>query len=293
MLDTTCIGCYSRDRSTEDELSSKELDNLFKEAEELGIPSVVVTGGEPFSREDLLPLMEKHKFLLFVVITNGVFLSSTLAKNISRSGNVVTIVSVEGFEMDTDGRRQVGAYRNAVRAMEFMRLADGIYGFAATNTCKNHKTLSSGRFINEMISLGCAFRFFTEYVPCGDNPRDDWVMDEEQREEFRETVIGFRKTKPILIVQFPHDEYGKDNICSAAGRASFHVNSQGGVEPCPFSPYSCDNVRDRGLRSACESRFLKSIRKHQELLRRKGYACALFEHREEISELRDRCCVLN
>lgn len=283
-----CIGCYSRDRGIDNELSSKELDSLFDEAEKLGIPSVVVTGGEPFSRGDLLPIMEKHRNLLFIVITNGSLLSQSMVKRISASGNIIILVSIEGLEEDTDGRRGSSAYKNAIKAMNLMKSVDGMYGFAATNTSKNYRTLTSDQFINKMVSLGCTFGFFTEYVPYGDNPRYDWIMSEDERKELRETVIGFRKNKPLIIIQFPHDEYGKDNICSAAGRSSFHINSQGDVEPCPFSPYSCDNVRNGGLRSACKSQFLKSIRDHQELLKRKEYACSLFEHREEISKLRDR-----
>ncbi|MGC8970708.1 MAG: radical SAM/SPASM domain-containing protein [bacterium] len=280
-----CIGCYSRDRLTDEELSTEELDKLFTEAEHLGISSVVVTGGEPFLRRDLIGLMEKHKTLLFVVITNGSFFSPMLVRRIADSGNIIVLISIEGFEEDTDKRRKDGAYNTAVKAMRLMSTKDVLYGFAATNTCRNFGTLSSDEFIDKMISLGCTLGFFTEYVPCGNNPRYDWLMSQSQREELRRTVIKLRKTKPIVIIQFPHDEYGKDNICSAAGKASFHINSKGDVEPCPFSPYSCDNVRNGGLELACKSKFLKTIREHQELLRRKDYACALFEHREEIEKL--------
>jgi len=280
-----CIGCYSRDRITDNELSSEELDSIFNEAEKLGISSVVVTGGEPFFREDLLPIMERHKRLLFVVITNGSLFTPLLAKRIANSGNIIVLVSIEGFEENTDERRNIGAYSKALNAMNLMKTAGALFGFAATNTCINFKILSSDKFIDEMISLGCTLGFFTEYVPYGDNPRYDWVMNESQRKNFREIVIKLRKTKPIVIVQFPHDEYGKDNICSAAGRSSFHVNSKGDVEPCPFSPYSCDNIRNGGLESACKSQFFKNIRNRSELLQRKDYACSLFEHREEIAQI--------
>ncbi len=127
--------------------------------------------------------------------------------------------------------------------------------------------------------------FFTEYVPCGDHPRHDWVLDRESREQFRQKVLELQARKSLVLIQFPHDEYGKANLCSAAGVASFHVNSQGGVEPCPFSPYFVDNIRQEGLCQACGSSFLESIRCQPALLRRSEYACALFEHREEIIQL--------
>ncbi len=154
-----CIGCYSRDRLTDEELSTEELDKLFTEAEHLGISSVVVTGGEPFLRRDLIGLMEKHKTLLFVVITNGSFFSPMLVRRIADSGNIIVLISIEGFEEDTDKRRKDGAYNTAVKAMRLMSTKDVLYGFAATNTCRNFGTLSSDEFIDKMISLGCTLGF--------------------------------------------------------------------------------------------------------------------------------------
>jgi hypothetical protein len=66
-----CLGCYSRGRRTDNELSTDELDTLLTEAEELGVLAIVVTGGEPLLRQDMLDLMTRHRRLLFVPITNG------------------------------------------------------------------------------------------------------------------------------------------------------------------------------------------------------------------------------
>lgn len=116
-----CVGCYSRDRVSENELSTDELDKLYKEAENLGISTIVVTGGEPFLRDDSVKLAEKHKRLLFVIISNGSFISKELAERISRSGNVITLVSIEGFTADTDLRRKKGAYEVVLSAFDSLK----------------------------------------------------------------------------------------------------------------------------------------------------------------------------
>jgi MoaA/NifB/PqqE/SkfB family radical SAM enzyme len=136
-----------------------------------------------------------------------------------------------------------------------------------------------------MIELGCSVGYFTEYVPCGPDAIPEWVLNEEERATFHQTVLDLRRRKPIVLIQFPHDEYGVDNRCSAAGNKSMHINSQGDVEPCPFVPIARENIRHGGLKIACESPFLRSIREHPDLLRRNRYACALWEHREEIERL--------
>jgi len=283
-----CRGCYSRDRISNNELRTQELDSLLHEATELGVLAIVVTGGEPFLRDDTIELMEKHKQLLFIPITNGSKMNLNLAKRISKSGNIIQLVSIEGHKKHTDNRRKEGAHETATRAMKLLRGAGACFGFAATNTSENSKFLGTETFIDNMIELGCTLGYFTEYVPCGGHPRKDWLLSEEERESFRKNILDFRRRKPIVLVQFPQDEYGEENRCTAAGISSLHINSEGGIEPCPFINISLENIRNGGLKAACESPFLKSIRERDYLLKREKLACSLFEHYSELQKLAEK-----
>ena len=280
-----CKGCYSRGRPTDDELSTGELDVLFSEAEELGIHSIVLTGGEPFLRGDTLDLIARHLRLLFFIITNGSLMTSDIARGIARSGNAIPLVSIEGFVGDTDDRRRPGAHETALRAFDHLRKAQALFGFVATNTAANTAQLATEAFIDQMVAIGCAVGFFTEYVPCGPNPNPDWVLDEAARAYFRRRILEFRRSKPIVLSHFPDDEYGKENRCSAAGRISLHINSQGDIEPCTFVSIARENIHNGGLIAACQSPFLRAIREQPKLLQRQRYACSLFEHRAELDTL--------
>ena len=277
-----CLGCYSRGRNDYDELTTEEIDNLFTEAEKLGVLVIVVTGGEPLLRDDILKLIARHQRLLFIPITNGSLVTPNIAKRIGRIGNIIPLVSLEGYTIHTDERRQTGAHETVIRTFKRLREAGACFGFAAMNTSANTEYLSTDRFIDQMISYGCAVGFFSEYVPCGPNPRPEWKIDEDTRAAFRRQVLDFRRRKPILLSQFPHDEYGQDNQCVGAGRASLHINSQGGVEPCPYIPFSRENIRQGGLLAACRSSFLRAIRQQPDILKRQRFACALFEHRTQL-----------
>jgi MoaA/NifB/PqqE/SkfB family radical SAM enzyme len=280
-----CQGCYSRGRPTDDELSTDELNTLFSEAEELGIHSIVLTGGEPLLRDDMLGLIAQHRRLLFFLITNGSLVTAEIARRIARTGNTVLLVSIEGFASDTDQRRQPGTHEVAMRAFINLRKAHAVFGFVATNTTANTSQLATNEFIDQMVAIGCAVGFFTEYVPCGPNPKPEWVLDEAARVAFHRRILEFRRRKPIVLSQFPDDEYGVENRCSGAGRTSLHINSQGDIEPCPFMPVAHENIRHGGLLAACQSPFLRAIRGQPELLQRKRYACALYEHRNELNGL--------
>ncbi len=280
-----CGGCYSRGRPTDDELTTDELDKLFGEAEELGILSVVVTGGEPLLRDDLVDILASHRSLLFVLITNGSLVTADVAERIAASGNIIPLVSIEGFPSDTDGRRRPGAHSAGLEALRRFRDEGLCFGFAAMNTSANTDHLATDAFIDGMADRGCALGFLTEYVPCGSAPKSEWFLSEDSREAFRRRVLDLRTRKRLVLIQFPHDEYGVENRCTAAGQASLHISSRGDVEPCPFVPIACENIREGGLLTACESPFMRRIRERPELLTRGRLACSLFEHREELEEL--------
>ena len=280
-----CIGCYSRNRPVKDELTTEELDSLLVEAEHFGIFAIVVTGGEPLLREDLLSLIRSHQRLLFVLITNGSLMTAEKARMLAKSGNTVTLVSIEGSLQHTEKRRGSGSHHSALEALRMLKETGACYGFATTVTSANMHVVSDETFIDQMADLGCAVGYLVEYVPCGTSPRKDLVMDSEASAIFRMKVCALRREKPIVLVHFPDDEYGRKNRCSAAGRASVHINSQGGIEPCPFVSISRENIRQGGLEAVFTSRFLQEIRKRPDLLSRNTYACALFEHRSELDSL--------
>lgn len=280
-----CAGCYSRGRPTDGELSAGELGSLFSEAEELGVLAIVLTGGEPLLRDGLLAIAARHQRLLFVLITNGSLVTAETARRIAESGNVIPLVSLEGLSHDTDERRHAGAYEAALAALVRFRDAGACFGFAAMNTAVNTDRLGGDEFIGRMAAVGCALGFVTEYIPCGTDPRPDWLLSEGARSAFRRRVLDLRKSQRMVLIQFPHDEYGEENRCSAAGRASLHIGSRGEVEPCPFVPIARENVREGGLIVACRSPFLRAIRERPELLTRERLGCSLFEHRAELEAL--------
>lgn len=284
----SCLGCYSRGRSTQNELSTAEIDTLFTQAEEIGVAFVVITGGEPLMRDDILELVAGHQQLLFALVTNGTFVTQEAAGRIVRSGNVVPLVSLEGFRDHTDMRRCPHAYATAIRALEYLRDSGAMFGFSAMTTARNVHDLVTEEFVDQMVKVGCAIGFFTEYVPCDESPRLDWVLDESTRGLIRKQVLDLRRSKPIVLRQFPHDEYREANHCAGAGMKTLHINAQGDVEPCAVISASVENVREGGLIAACQSPFLRAIRERPTLLQRHQHCCPLFENRVEILQLMEQ-----
>ena len=114
-------------------------------------------------------------------------------------------------------------------------------------------------FYLNLHDFGCKVVFFIEYVPVNEDTIDLAPTDVE-RDLLLKELDGLRKDyEDMLFLSFPGDEKTSGG-CLAAGRGFFHINSHGGAEPCPASPYSDINVRDTSLMEALNSKFFRSLR---------------------------------
>jgi len=281
----SCVGCYARDYPRDNELSLKIIDDMFSSAEEMGVFLLVITGGEPLLRDGILEALGRHRRLLFLMVTNGMLMDEETARMISRSGNIIPVVSLEGFREQTDTRRGEGVYDQVKIAMKCLEDSGAVFGYSAMVTRENFEALSSDEFIEEMIGRGCALGFYTEYIPIGSAARWELVLEDAERVKFRERVLYIRKNKPIMVAHLPEDEYGPDNRCMALDGGCAHINAQGDVEPCPFTHFASDNIREKTLAQVLRSEFLTQIRSSDAAVRCGRLGCSLFENREIVEDI--------
>ena len=285
-----CTGCYSRanDACSDDvpsnQLSAEEWEDIFEQAKDIGISFIVLAGGEPMIREDVIVKASKFDEILFPIFTNGTLLNEDYLKLFDENRNLVPIFSIEGDEEVTDSRRGNGVYNGLLNSMDLMKKNNIVFGASLTFTKGNLSNLLSSEYINQLHELGCKVVFFIEYVPVNEDTIDLAPGDEE-RDLLLNELEGLRKDyDDMLFLSFPGDEKTSGG-CLAAGRGFFHINSHGGAEPCPASPYSDINVKDTSLLEALDSRLFKSLRDGGILLDDHEGGCVLFEHKEEVEEI--------
>lgn len=285
-----CTGCYSRaNESVDDEISSNQLtcddwDDIFNQSKELGINFIVLAGGEPLMRDDVILKAAKYPEILFPVFTNGTMLDEKYFDLIDRNRNIVPILSIEGDEKLTDSRRGAGVYHDLVESMNHMNDNNLVFGASITVTKDNISYALSSEYVNMLHNLGCKVLFFIEFVPVDVNAQD-LVISDEQRDFLLSEIWGLRESFPdMLFMSFPGDEK-ESGGCLAAGRGFFHINAYGGAEPCPASPYSDINVKDTSVLQALESDLFRSLRSDGLLMSHHEGGCVLFENEKEVQRL--------
>jgi MoaA/NifB/PqqE/SkfB family radical SAM enzyme len=285
-----CAGCYSRsnnaccDSAPVDQLNAEEWNKVFEEADELGISFILLAGGEPLMRYDVIKEAAKHKNIMFPIFTNGTFLHEKYLEVFDENRNLIPIISIEGNEKITDERRGEGVYKQVTAAMQSIKNRDMIFGASVTVTTENINEVYSDEFLDNLADLGCKAVIFVEFVPVTEESRH-LAPGEKEQEFMAKAVKRLRRTKRKMVyIAFPGDEKSSGG-CVAAGRGFFHINSHGGAEPCPFSPYSDINVKDTSLREALKSPLFTAIQAQGLLKDEHIGGCTLYMNRDKVEEI--------
>ncbi len=265
------------------ELSDAKLRSVVAEAAELGVSFFVIAGGEPLMREELLAVAEAYPRMIFLVFTNGVLLDEAMVGRVSRLKNMVPLISLEGSASQTDERRGEGTYQQLTAAMARLHKRHTFFGCSLTLTSRNFSTIFSDEYVAGLTRAGCRFFLFADYTPV-EPGTEDWVLSAAQRDQVEARVRELRRKYKALFVAVPWDEREAGG-CLSAGRGFVHINASGGVEPCPFAPYSDADLTQVSLLEALRSPLLSRLREMPELVEYQGGGCELWQNRAEVERV--------
>ena len=257
-----CIGCYAGKYSRQDDLPFDVFDRIIKEGKELGVSFFTILGGEPLViKDELFKIFKKHNDAFFQMYTNSTLVTEDVAKKIVELGNVIPIISIEGWEKQTDERRGKGVYKKIMKAMDLFKKHRIPFGFSVAVTSKNAEVISSDKFIDFMIKKGAFIGWFFLYMPMGKDPDLKLMPTPKQRRMLLDRDRHIRETRPIFIIDFWNDAPYVGGCI--AGKEYVHITSKGDIEPCIFTHFAMDNIKKTTLRKAMNSAYFRALRKKQ------------------------------
>lgn len=289
-----CKGCYARaNKSCGDGIAIKQMSaerwgEIFDEAKELGVSFVLLAGGEPLMRTEVIQSAAEIKEIIFPIFTNGTMINDSYINLFNKNRNLIPILSIEGSEEQTDKRRGNGTYNMLMKCMDSLMKKDILFGASITVTTENISTVTNKAFFDALYTKGCRGVIFVEYVPVTEATRGlaptnyERKMLEENQEKLRKEFAD------AIFLSFPGDEKYTGG-CLAAGRGFFHINVNGGAEPCPFSPYSDTNLKECTLKEALQSPLFKKLKDSEILSVEHTGGCLLFEKEAQVKEILNNC----
>ncbi len=316
-----CAGCYSRcneattDAEPVEQLTADQWLSIFEEAGDLGVSFILLAGGEPLLRQDVIEAAAKRPGILFPVFTNGLLINEKYLDLFDKNRNILPVISMEGDRAFTDRRRGENVYDMLSEKIDDLKARGLIFAASVTVTKNNIKEVSSDEFIARLAEKGCKAVIYVEYVPVGEDPGNHAVADggsdgarndngagtdeesadaetdgglapgDEERAYLDERISRLReKDGDMLFISFPGDEKSSGG-CLAAGRGFFHINSHGGAEPCPFSPFSDISVSQTSLKDALGSDLFTALKAGDLLTGDHKGGCVLHEKRAQVEAI--------
>lgn len=254
------------------ELSTQEAFQVLGDIASFARPVVILTGGEPLLREDILDIARRGTDLglRMVMAPNGTLLTPQRAKEMRDAGIQRISISVDGASEEThDAFRMVeGAYDGAMRGIRAAKEVGLPFQINTTVTQRNMQELP--KLLDLSVRLGAVAHHIFLLVPTGRgkemseeaiSPEDyerilHWFYDQRDRVSMQlkatcaphyYRILRQRAKQEGKTVSPQH--YGLDATTRGClGGSSFcFISHVGDVQPCGYLEISCGNVRQKPL----------------------------------------------
>jgi MoaA/NifB/PqqE/SkfB family radical SAM enzyme len=226
-----------------------DVEELSRQADEMGLAHIVITGGEPLvfpDFDDIVKAIDPQKFYI-TSDTNGWFLDAEKAKHLKSIGVDKIQLSIDSLlatEHD-DFRRKAGSHKRAVKAID-ATLDAGLNIIIQTVVTKQR--IKSKEFIDfvEFLNRKGVGVFVTYAKPVGSwEGNFDVLVDRDDMNYMRELE------KKYNVFTHLTPAYGLNLGCIAVKRM-VSITKYGDVMPCPYIHVSLGNFFEETLKDIIE-----------------------------------------
>jgi len=232
-----CDYCYSNSHNKTKEISDQILNKIVDFAKE-EYKHIFLTGGEPTLDNRVFSLAENNPDIMFFMFTNGSTITEEYAKAVSKFGNVIPMLAVDGSTKHIhDSLRGSGSYDEVNKAIDNLNNHNVSWGYIGMVTNQNAKDILNQKFVKNMSKKGAFIARYLEYLPVGPCARKKFILTGEN-------YYHLEKRKKEIIES--GDIYIQETIQKkCTGLLSFDVD--GNIKKCPFFHYSKYNLSDGNI----------------------------------------------
>jgi len=225
-----CIGCYSmedRDRNMEKEPSTEELKIALWRLSKAGVSTLVISGGEPFIRQDLYELLRYAKdeahIENIIVITNG-----TVKVDFSIFLPVIDSisVSVDGFnEEHATFIRDEGIINKIIDTVRELKRLGFSVGILPTLHKKNTKYMEEYKRLSEELGVDLGYSLLSV---CDTPETHDFIPEDEELRLLAQNLLN----TDDRVQDFSISKDLQAGLTCGAGRVIISISTDGNVYPC-------------------------------------------------------------
>ena len=255
-----CAYCshFSSPGDVNDDLSTIEWLNFFRELNRCAVMNVILQGGEPFCRIDLKKLLEGivENRMRFSILTNGTLITEDIAAFISGTNRCDGVqVSIDGaIPITHDAFRGKGNFYKAIKGIENLKSNDVPANVRVTVHKKNVRELDSiAKLLLEEIGLKYFSTNAAGYQGLCRSNTDQVQLSTEDRTLAMKTLkqLNHKYKGRITATAGPLAEVGIWNsMMQACGKDNSEEPSGGNLSACN-GPFDTMGVRADGVMVPC------------------------------------------
>ena len=249
-----CVHC-SADRFVTKEgrmLSTEELADVVDQTLDLGVCTLIFTGGEPMARKDLydqIARVDKDKAHV-MIFTCGAFLNEENIRRLKDAGLGAMNVSIDSDrpEEHDQFRRRPGTFQQAI---DGARIARELGIMVGVSTYATHENITNGRLEHLLqIARDQGFHEATIFdcVPTGNFlNRPDLILGRKDIQNLREIADRYNTDPRPFGITAQAQANAADGGGCFGSFSQFYMTCYGDIDPCDFNPVVFGNVRERSL----------------------------------------------
>ena len=226
-----CPHCYSQSQRKKS-MKAKAIKQIIKLAQN-NYKHIFITGGEPTLDKRVLTLAKANADMMFFMFTNGGLIDQAYARKLSKAGNLIPILSVDGYSpRQHDYFKGKGSYSQVMRAIKVLNEAGLSWGYLSMVTNINAREVLSKKFIKALKQKGAVLGRYLEYMPVG--PGADLALVPSA-----ETYYLMEKRKRQII---KNNEIYMQETAQKKCLGLIFIDVDGNIKCCPFFHYSKHNI---------------------------------------------------
>lgn len=224
-----CIGCYSyvEERNKKRDLSYRDICYELDQLAENGVKIIVISGGEPFIREDIDLICKYAKDLQMVVqiITNGTMPHERYLKALPFIDAIS--VSVDGYEEDVHFIRDQGIMPKVLETVRLLKKHKAKVNLIFTLHRKNAPYMK--KYLKLANDLGTTFNFSMLTASPSDEAFKEYTLGKNEFDMIEEFLKYHRTIITDSVME------GESLSCKSrcgAGKLLISIGADGTIYPC-------------------------------------------------------------
>ncbi len=263
----SCIHCYTYNEDKSKYLALPQIEGIAKQLKDMGTVFIILSGGEPFIRDDIMDIIEMmRKDFYLVILTNATRINIKIAKRLKELK--VSQIEISLFAIDGEIHDSItgikGSHANTMHGIHCLNTEGVNVRIKSPLMARNISEYP--KLVDYSKRLGVSLTSSPQIIPRLDGSTDTYehsISDEELEVYYSQWRKNKGEKTETSTNKPPALTEDRDVTCNA-GRTICSITPDGCLKPCSSLSVNLGNLVEKSFKELWlegQNKFLNTIRK--------------------------------